>query len=196
MKIITFTYDDYFDLTANCYLLINDSKECIAIDFGKEDEQVVNYIKENNLKLEAVLLTHGHFDHIKGVDYLLNNFSVPVYIHEPDKEFFLEFKPVLKSFPTTIIILITKTPILNCSNTNTIKKDLQILFFSTEGNDDSVIPHIQNCIRNTFASLLISYKETLNTEKASILGSSIQYQSKIGDLIDLMNENQKTYGLY
>ena len=92
MKIITFTYDDYFDLTANCYLLINDSKECIVIDFGKEDEQVVNYIKENNLKLEAVLLTHGHFDHIKGVDYLLNNFSVPVYIHELDKEFLTDVR--------------------------------------------------------------------------------------------------------
>ncbi len=59
---------------------------------------------------------------------------------EPDNQFFLETEPLLKSFPTTTIILIKKTPILNCSDAKTIKKGLQVLNFSTEGNDATVIP--------------------------------------------------------
>ena len=34
----------------------------------------------------AVLLTHGHFDHILGIDDVLKNFDVPVYLHKDDEE--------------------------------------------------------------------------------------------------------------
>ena len=113
---------------------------------------------------------------------------------EPNNEFFLEPEPVLKSFPTTTIILIKKTPFLNCSDAKTIKKDLQILNFSTEGNDTTVITHIQNCIQTAFGSLFNSYQESLTPEKSSVLKTSnaIQLKSKMGELIDLMNKTQKT----
>ena len=87
MRIVSFIYNDVFEMAANGYLLIDRKNDCVMIDPGKEDKEVVQYIKQNKLNLKAILLTHGHFDHIGGVNYLLNSFSVPVYIHEGDKDF-------------------------------------------------------------------------------------------------------------
>ena len=100
-------------------------------------------------------------ENFRNICFVINEDDNP----EPNNEFFLEPEPVLKSFPTTTIILIKKTSFLNCSDAKTIKKDLQILNFSTEGNDPSVITHIQNCIQIAFGSLFNSYQETLTPEK-------------------------------
>lgn len=97
MRIIPFIYSEVFELAANGYLLIDDNNDCVFVDPGKEDARVVNYIKENGLTLKAILLTHGHFDHIAGIKYLLKYFPVPIYIHSSDKEFL-------------------KNPKLNCSD--------------------------------------------------------------------------------
>ena len=87
MRIVAFTYSEIFELSANGYLLIDDHKSCVMIDPGKEDPKVVNYIKQNDLTLKAILLTHGHFDHIAGIKYLLEYFPVPIYMHEGDKDY-------------------------------------------------------------------------------------------------------------
>jgi len=113
---------------------------------------------------------------------------------EPNKEFFLESDPTIKPFPTTTIILIKKIPYLDCTDTKIIKRDLQILNFSSEGNDSSIMNHIQNCIQNAFGSLFNSYQESLKQDKTSAVKASnaIQLQSKFGELVDIMNKTTKT----
>jgi len=44
----------------------------------------MDHMREEGLKIEAILLTHGHFDHIMGIDGFLKEYSVPVYVHEDD----------------------------------------------------------------------------------------------------------------
>ncbi len=69
----------------NCYLLINDgTKETVIFDPGDEGERVAAYLSRENLKPAAILLTHGHFDHIMGVETLCAAFDLPVYIHEEE----------------------------------------------------------------------------------------------------------------
>ena len=48
--------------------------------------QLSAFLQEEGLKPEAVLLTHGHFDHVWGVDRLLAEYPVPVYMHPADKD--------------------------------------------------------------------------------------------------------------
>lgn len=70
----------------NCYLVQNENtKECILIDPAVCKESLVRHIKEQGLKLQAILLTHGHFDHIMGIDGFQKEFPVPVYAHEEEK---------------------------------------------------------------------------------------------------------------
>ena len=50
----------------------------------------MGHIKSEGLQVEAILLTHGHFDHIMGIGDLRREFSVPVYAHEGDRETLLD----------------------------------------------------------------------------------------------------------
>ena len=86
IKVVPFIYEDLDDLFAHTYLLIDEDNCCVVIDPAKDYPGLVNYIKKNNLKLNAILLTHGHFDHIRGVDCLYNEFHCPVYIGYEDLE--------------------------------------------------------------------------------------------------------------
>ena len=51
-------------LHANCYLLTQDGKTAVLIDCG--GTEALNFAAQKGLKIEYVLLTHGHFDHIGG----------------------------------------------------------------------------------------------------------------------------------
>ena len=72
-------------LKTNCYLYINEGN-CLIIDPGDEGEKLIRLIKEQGLKPLAILLTHGHFDHIGAVDDIRNNFNIPCYIHHGDSK--------------------------------------------------------------------------------------------------------------
>ena len=66
----------------NTYLLKIGDK-ALLIDPAGKSEKVIE--KLGDLDLLGVLLTHGHFDHIKAVDGLYEKYHCPVYIHEDDE---------------------------------------------------------------------------------------------------------------
>lgn len=71
----------------NCYIVINEkSSECLIVDPASCPPEFVRYIRNAGLAVKAVLLTHGHFDHIMGLDVLLREFPVPVYAYEAEKD--------------------------------------------------------------------------------------------------------------
>lgn len=71
----------------NCYIVINEeTKECFVTDPAACLPELVSHIRSTGLKVQAVLLTHGHFDHIMGIDGFVREFPVPVYAHEAEKE--------------------------------------------------------------------------------------------------------------
>ena len=80
LKVIPFIYNDIDDLKANTYLLIDENKDCLVIDPSSIKDGVINYIKREGLTLKGILLTHGHFDHFKGVENLVKEFNVKIYI--------------------------------------------------------------------------------------------------------------------
>ena len=64
----------------NCYFLINDeTKEVLIIDPADNAAGIEGWIREEGLEPRAILLTHGHFDHILGVEGLRKAFDIPVY---------------------------------------------------------------------------------------------------------------------
>ena len=82
-----FSYEDYDDLCANTYVVFDSNKNCVVIDPSKDNDGIINYIKKNNLNLKSILLTHGHFDHIRGVDRLCDVFpNAIIQIHQLDEK--------------------------------------------------------------------------------------------------------------
>lgn len=80
-KVETFPLGIY---QANCYLLWKEN-HVIMIDPGGKSGDLIQHIKEKEGVVDAILLTHGHFDHIGGVDYFVAAFNCPVLIDESDE---------------------------------------------------------------------------------------------------------------
>jgi hydroxyacylglutathione hydrolase len=55
-----------------------DSKQCICVDPG-ESPAVVAFLQQNSLTLDAIFVTHHHWDHTHGIAGLIQHYHVPVY---------------------------------------------------------------------------------------------------------------------
>ena len=74
MKIEKIT-EPYF--SENIYILVDEkTKKCAIVDPGGEKDKILNYIKRNSLKLEYILLTHAHGDHIGAVNDIKSHIDV------------------------------------------------------------------------------------------------------------------------
>ena len=74
--------------TVNSYFLIDsETNHGFLIDPGAEPKKLLNYIKANNLTIEKILITHGHFDHIGAVKEISKSLNIPVYVHEKGEKY-------------------------------------------------------------------------------------------------------------
>ena len=68
-------------LQTNCYMAwAEGSEKCILIDPGYEPELLLEQVRLQRKTLEAILLTHGHFDHVGGVKQIAAETGCKVYI--------------------------------------------------------------------------------------------------------------------
>ena len=69
----------------NCYIIHDDSmKTCCIIDPGYDADKILACLEENGLTAEAILLTHGHFDHVGAVKDLAAETGCKVYLCSED----------------------------------------------------------------------------------------------------------------
>ena len=69
----------------NCYIIHDEqSKTCCVIDPGYEAETILAECKKLGLSIEAILLTHGHFDHVGAVKELAAETDCKVFLHTAD----------------------------------------------------------------------------------------------------------------
>jgi len=85
---------------ANCYLYAcMESKKAVIIDPGAEGKRIHRWVLEKDLKIEYILLTHGHVDHIGAVDELRGFLGeVLVGIHADDAEMLTDGRKNLSSY--------------------------------------------------------------------------------------------------
>ena len=72
------------ELATNCYILDIGNQQAIAVDIGNGAATLMRELEKNNLQLKAILLTHGHYDHVAGVEAVRKITGAEVYIHEKD----------------------------------------------------------------------------------------------------------------
>ncbi len=74
-------------LDTNCYIYqLSQTGACLLIDPGFEQLSISKTMEEMNLEPKAVLMTHGHFDHIASAAFFQAEYGVSVYMHPADKK--------------------------------------------------------------------------------------------------------------
>lgn len=73
-------------LRSNCYLAIDEESEtCLVIDPGDDADYIVRRMKDFDVEPEAVVATHGHFDHIMAATELILGFEIPFLASKNDE---------------------------------------------------------------------------------------------------------------
>ena len=78
---------DFGSMTVNSYVVFEqNSKRAWIFDTGTECDSLISFIEEEGLKVDSILLTHTHRDHIFCLDELKNHFSeAGVFVHKSEK---------------------------------------------------------------------------------------------------------------
>ena len=91
MNIHTLPLGDY---QTNTYIVENGG-HCVIIDAGYHPETILRFLNDHDLTADAILLTHGHFDHVGAVRDLAAELGCPVYLHEKE----LSMPPMMTAGP-------------------------------------------------------------------------------------------------
>lgn len=74
----------------NTYIVFNENKNAFIIDpgdFSEVENNILNqFIVDNELKVQNILLTHAHIDHVLGLQKAFDKYKVPILMHELEKE--------------------------------------------------------------------------------------------------------------
>lgn len=93
-------------LQTNCYIVYADgSRSCAVIDPGSEGDTVLKKVSALGLTVDAVLLTHGHFDHVGGAEAIVEATGCQLWMSESD----------WSQFPSPLISYFC--PLANCDFT-------------------------------------------------------------------------------
>jgi hydroxyacylglutathione hydrolase len=87
IQIKSFTFNPFSE---NTYVIYNENKDAFILDpgnFTDEETSILDkFISENELKVQNILLTHAHIDHVLGLQKVFDQYKIPVLMHQLDQE--------------------------------------------------------------------------------------------------------------
>lgn len=84
VKVFNFE-DNPTEFSANTYVIGKIGLNCLIVDIGSTKDDVLDYIDSHYEGVAGILLTHAHFDHIRGLPKLLKKYrNAPVFLTEED----------------------------------------------------------------------------------------------------------------
>lgn len=115
----------------NCYV-ISHNESCIVIDPGSEADHLIQEIEKNKLHVSAILITHGHYDHIGAANELRNHFNTKIYASSDTKE-------MMKNTDENLSIMIGGEPYIvdepiEILNEHLSVDDFEIVVYDTPGH--------------------------------------------------------------
>lgn len=87
LQIKSFAFNPF---SQNTYVVFNENKDAYLIDPGnftdEETDVLLTFISDNDLKVQNILLTHAHIDHVLGLQKAFDKYQVPVLMHPLEQE--------------------------------------------------------------------------------------------------------------
>ncbi len=101
-------------LSTNSYrIYYNDGGEGYVIDPGYRWEEHVAFIKEHDLNIKGILLTHAHHDHVGAAKKISEAINTPIYIHERDNTMYKNQGDILLKGGEILMLEETEIHVLN-----------------------------------------------------------------------------------
>ncbi len=123
-------------IDANNYLVADEkSKEAVLIDCSEHVQKILDDVKELGLKVKYILLTHGHFDHVMGINSMKKELGAEVLINQKDEKQIEMTQTILKTFG----IFVEKNPEYDKyidKNTELKIGEIPIKIFETPGHTE------------------------------------------------------------
>ncbi|MDQ1855311.1 MBL fold metallo-hydrolase [Chryseobacterium sp. WLY505] len=125
---------------SNCFLIFNEQKYGIIIDPGTQNHQeLYDFIDKENIAIEYCIITHGHFDHVYGVEDIISRYN-PICILSSESLLYIQnskknlsvFYGKQFSYKIEKYIAVTEKCIINWHGP-------KIEFYPTQGHSDSCI---------------------------------------------------------
>lgn len=83
----------------NCSIVWDNQKNTAIIDAGGDAQRLIQFVEEQGLKVQKLLITHGHLDHIMAVEQLRHHFQVEVFgSHLDDKPLFEQLPEICRNY--------------------------------------------------------------------------------------------------
>jgi len=156
----------------NGYIVSNEAGDCVVIDPGDWPERVAQIIDNNKLNLKGILITHSHFDHISGVDALVEKYGVDVYAHKKEAAMMADFTKNLSKLFLGKAIQATATRYLEDGEEISFGDGLEFQVIEVPGHTENSLCYYHNAILFSGDTL---FKETV--------GRIDLYPGHQGDLI-------------
>ena len=87
LQIQSFAFNPFSE---NTYVVFNEDKDAFIIDPGNFSEEetatLLKFVADNGLRVQNILLTHAHIDHVLGLQKVYDQYQLPVLIHPLEQE--------------------------------------------------------------------------------------------------------------
>ena len=173
-------------INMNVYLIIDENKAFI-VDPGGNYDELIKTIKDDNLEVIGILLTHAHVDHT----FLIGKFSCPIYLHEKEVDV-LRYSNIslYDSFSLDMPFVFKELNIIKVKDNDIIKlNDKEIKVIHTPGHTKGSVCYLYD---NKLFSGDTLFKESCGRCDLPT-GSEIDMAKSLVKLIDNLDESVKVY---
>ena len=122
-------------LSVNTYLVVDEeTNKGFLVDPGGKDKGLLEYVKNNNIEIEYIILTHGHGDHICGLESYKDTWPKALIVaHEEERELLLDAKKNFSSMTCGRAISVTADIYVKDGDTLTTGQ-IEMKFLFTPGH--------------------------------------------------------------